>query len=228
VAVLPAVLALAEERGSSGAALIEAFVAGYETACRVGRLIAPGHYDGLGFHATGTVGTFGAAAGCAHLLGLDEEATLHAMGIAATQAAGLKSMFGNMYKPLHAGRAAQAGLLAARLAARGFTAQLDSYSDALVQDPVLASLHARTTVEFQAGWPSTRAVMDIRLMDQTSCSAAHDSGIPATDVADQEMRLEAKFARLAAPVAASGRRRTRPAGQHPGIADRRWITPTAT
>ncbi|HEY0420773.1 MAG TPA: MmgE/PrpD family protein [Acetobacteraceae bacterium] len=153
VAVLPAVLALAEERGSSGAALIEAFVAGYETACRVGRLIAPGHYDGLGFHATGTVGTFGAAAGCAHLLGLDEEATLHAMGIAATQAAGLKSMFGNMYKPLHAGRAAQAGLLAARLAARGFTAQLDSYSDALVQDPVLASLHARTTVEFQAGWP---------------------------------------------------------------------------
>jgi 2-methylcitrate dehydratase PrpD len=72
------------------------------------------------------VGTFGAAAGCAHLLGLDEEQTLHALGIAATQAAGLKSMFGTMCKPLHAGKAAQNGLLAAKLAARGFTARPDS------------------------------------------------------------------------------------------------------
>lgn len=126
VAVLPAVLALAEERGASGQALIAAFVAGYETACRIGLLVAPGHYNRLGFHATGTVGTFGAAAGCAHLLGLSEAQTVHALGIAATQAAGLKSMFGTMCKPLHAGRAAQAGLLAARLAARGFTARPDS------------------------------------------------------------------------------------------------------
>ncbi len=126
VAVLPAVLALAEERGASGAELIAAFVAGYETACRVGRLVAPGHYDGLGFHATGTLGTFGAAAGCAHLLGLDEQRTAHALGIAATQAAGLKSMFGTMCKPLHAGRAAYNGLLAARLAARGFTSRTDA------------------------------------------------------------------------------------------------------
>lgn len=126
VAVLPAVLALAEERGASGEALLAAFVAGYETACRVGLLVAPGHYNTLGFHATGTVGTFGAAAGCAHLLGLNEEQTVHALGIAATQAAGLKSMFGTMCKPLHAGRAAYNGLLAARLAARGFTARPDS------------------------------------------------------------------------------------------------------
>ncbi len=126
VAILPAVLALAETRGSSGADIITAFVAGYETACRIGRTIAPGHYDGLGFHATGTVGTFGAAAACAHLLGLDEARTRHALGIAATSAAGLKSMFGTMCKPLHAGRAAQAGLHAARLAATGFTARPDA------------------------------------------------------------------------------------------------------
>jgi 2-methylcitrate dehydratase PrpD len=126
VAILPAVLALAEATGASGAATMAAFVAGYETACRIGRVMAPGHYDVLGFHATGTVGTFGAAAGCAHLLGLDEERTLHALGIAATQAAGLKSMFGTMCKPLHAGKAAQNGLLAAKLAARGFTARPDS------------------------------------------------------------------------------------------------------
>jgi 2-methylcitrate dehydratase PrpD len=124
-AVLPAVLALAEERGASGAELIAAFVAGTETACRIGRLVAPGHYDGLGFHATGTIGTFGAAMGCAHLLGLDEERTAHALGIAATQAAGLKAMFATMCKPLHAGRAAYNGLLAARLAARGFTSRPD-------------------------------------------------------------------------------------------------------
>ena len=126
VAVLPAVLALGEARGASGAEVMTAFVVGYEVACRVGRALAPGHYDVLGFHATGTVGTFGAAAGCAHLLGLDEEQTLHALGIAATQAAGLKSMFGTMCKPLHAGRAAQNGLLAAKLAARGFVSRVDS------------------------------------------------------------------------------------------------------
>ena len=126
VAILPAVLALAEERGSSGAAVLAAFVAGYETACRVGEVISPGHYDVLGFHPTGTVGVFGAAAAAAHLMGLDEERALHALGIAATQAAGLKSMFGTMCKPLHAGRAAEAGLFAARLAARGFTARPDS------------------------------------------------------------------------------------------------------
>ena len=71
VAILPALLALAEERGSSGADVLTAFVAGYELQCRIGRTIAPGHYDGLGFHATATVGSFGAAAACAHLLGLD-------------------------------------------------------------------------------------------------------------------------------------------------------------
>ncbi len=126
VAILPAVLALAEATHATGAATMAAFVAGYETACRIGRVLAPGHYDVLGFHATGTIGTFGAAAGCAHLLSLTEEQTLHALGIAATQAAGLKSMFGTMCKPLHAGRAAQNGLLAAKLAARGFTARPDS------------------------------------------------------------------------------------------------------
>src|ERR1700730_17629243 len=84
----------------------------------------PGHYT-RGFHATGTVGAFGAAAACAHLLGLDAEATARALGIAGTQSAGLKSQFGTMCKPFHAGKAAQNGLLAARLAARGFSSRGD-------------------------------------------------------------------------------------------------------
>ena len=125
VVLLSALLALAEERGSSGQDVLTAFVAGYELQCRLGLLLAPGHYNTLGFHATGTLGSFGAAAACAHLLGLDAEKFATALGIAGTQAAGLKSMFGTMCKPLHAGKAAYHGLLAARLAQRGFTARAD-------------------------------------------------------------------------------------------------------
>ena len=125
VAILPGLLALAEQRGSGGADVLTAFVAGYELQCRIGGTIAPGHYDVLGFHATATVGSFGAAAACAHLLRLDEDKFALALGIAGTQAAGLKSMFGTMCKPLHAGKASYHGLLAARLAARGFTSRAD-------------------------------------------------------------------------------------------------------
>jgi 2-methylcitrate dehydratase PrpD len=124
VAILPALLALAEVENSSGREVITAFVAGYETACRIGMALQPGHYA-LGFHATATIGSFGAAAACARLLGLGAEATAVALGIAGTQAAGLKSQFGTMCKPFHAGRAAQNGLLAARLAARGFSSRAD-------------------------------------------------------------------------------------------------------
>jgi 2-methylcitrate dehydratase PrpD len=126
VAIIPGLLALAEHRGASGADFIAAFTAGYETACRVGRLVSPSHYR-RGFHATSTVGAIGAAAACANLLRLDAKKTASAFGIAATRAAGLKSMFGTMCKPLHAGSAAQNGLLAAQLVDRGF----DSRQDAL-------------------------------------------------------------------------------------------------
>ena len=86
---------------------------------------APRAITTAGFHATGTVGSFGAAAACARLLGLDADKTAQALGIAGTQAAGLKSQFGTMCKPFHAGKAAQNGLLAARLAARGFSSRAD-------------------------------------------------------------------------------------------------------
>jgi 2-methylcitrate dehydratase PrpD len=125
VAILPALLALAEELDSSGEDVLTAFVAGYELQCRIGRVLAPGHYDVLGFHATATIGGFGAAASCAHLLRLDQEKFATALGIAGTQAAGLKSMFGTMCKPLHAGKASYHGLMSAKLAKRGFTSRTD-------------------------------------------------------------------------------------------------------
>jgi len=124
VAVLPGLLALAELRGSSGREVLAAFVAGYETACHIGAALSPGHYA-QGFHSTATIGSFGAAAACARLLGLDAATIATALGIAGTQAAGLKSQFGTMCKPFHAGKAAQNGLLAARLASRGFSSRTD-------------------------------------------------------------------------------------------------------
>ncbi|HZT52321.1 MAG TPA: MmgE/PrpD family protein [Stellaceae bacterium] len=312
VVILPALLALAEAEGLSGRALLAAFAAGYETLCRVGVLVAPGHYA-LGFHATATVGSFGAAAGCAHLLRLDPARTAVALGIAATQAAGLKSMFGTMCKPLHAGKAAQNGLLAARLAARGFssrpdvlecgqgfaathgpdyhpeaalgaapggwylrgnlfkyhaacylthapiecaravarrpgfaadqvreivlrvdrgadkvcniprprtgleakfslrqtvamalagvdTASLESYSAARCAEPGLVALRERLRIEFQEGWPTSRATLAVTMADGARLEAEHDSGIAAADVAAQGRRIEAKFMSLAAPI----------------------------
>jgi 2-methylcitrate dehydratase PrpD len=121
VPVLPALLALAEDLDLDGKAFLTAFVAGFEAECMVGRLMAPEHYS-RGFHATGTVGTFGAAAACAAALDLTHDQWQTAFGIAGTQAAGLKSMFGTMCKPLHAGKAASNGLSAALLAQQGFTA----------------------------------------------------------------------------------------------------------
>jgi 2-methylcitrate dehydratase PrpD len=118
---MPAVLAIAEQDERSGAAVLAATVAGIEAECRLGALVNPRHYQ-AGFHATGTLGTFGAAAGVAWLLALEHGQWLHAMGLAGTQAAGLKSAFGTMAKPLHAGKAAADGLLAALLARGGFTA----------------------------------------------------------------------------------------------------------
>ena len=268
MAILPALLALAEDRGSSGADVLTAFVAGYELQCRIGKAIAPGHYDGLGFHATATVGSFGAAAACAHLLGLDADRFATALGIAGTQAAGLKSMFGTMCKPLHAGKAAYHGLIAAKLAARGCTSRTDVIEcvqgvarthspdfnpQRALDDPpggwwIAANLfkyhascymtHAaiesarklrdahgfapdqveridvhleescdricnipapRTGLEAKFSLRLTTA-MGLALRDGSRFTARHDSGIPATDVAQQGTRLEAKFAALVDPV----------------------------
>lgn len=124
VAVMPAVLTVALSEGKSLEDALRAFVIGYEVACRVGEMTGDAHYE-AGWHATATVGTFGAAAGVAHLLGLDAERTAHALGLASTLTAGLKSQFGTMGKPLHAGRAAQNGTKATRWAARGFVSRPD-------------------------------------------------------------------------------------------------------
>jgi len=113
--ILSAALALAEERRASGADLLTAFVVGVEIEAKLGRAVNPAHYE-VGWHATGSVGAFGAAVAAGKLLGLDETRMCHAIGLAATQPVGLREMFGSMTKSFHPGRAAQNGLFAALLA----------------------------------------------------------------------------------------------------------------
>ena len=118
--VAAALLALAEYRPVHGSAFIHAFALGVEVECRIGNAVYPSHYD-VGWHITGTTGVFGAAAASASVLGLTEAQTIWALGIAATQASGLREMFGSMCKPLHPGMAAKNGLYAALLAQHDFT-----------------------------------------------------------------------------------------------------------
>jgi 2-methylcitrate dehydratase PrpD len=312
VTVVPALLALGEQTRASGRLFIESFVAGYETAGRIGRLVAPTHYL-KGFHVTGTVGSFSATAAAGRMLGLSDRQLAVAFGIAATQAAGLKANFGTMCKPLHAGTASEHGLRAARLAAKGFTARgdalecdqgfassqsdglnakaalgeppsgwhlrnnlfkyhaacylthapiecakeirlksnfppervakillridsgsdkvcnianpttgleakfslrqtvamaltgvdtaaLDSFTDAVTQEPRMKALRDKMAIEFKPNWSHSLAEMAIQLDDGTMIEATHDSGIPWADVTRQRQALEAKFEALVTPV----------------------------
>ena len=320
VTVVPALLALGEQTKASGRLFIESFVAGYETSGRVGRLVSPSHYQ-KGFHVTGTVGSFAATAAAGRMLGLNDEQLAVAFGIAATQAAGLKSNFGTMCKPLHAGTASEHGLRAARLAARGFTARgdslecdqgfassqsdhlnaeaalgeppsgwhlrnnlfkyhaacylthapiecakeirlknnfppervrkillridsgadkvcnipnpttgleakfslrqtvamaltgvdtanLDSFNEAVTQEPRIKDLRDKMAIEFQPHWAHSLAEMAIQLDDGTTIEVTHDSGIPWPDLEKQRQAIETKFDSLVTPLlGAAGARR---------------------
>ena len=118
--VWPAVLAAAEERGTSGRETLAAFVLGAEAACRVAMSVHPWHYD-MGWHITGTAGVFGAAAGVGRILNLDAGQMNMAIGAGGTFAAGVREVFGSHAKALHPAKAASNGLQAAYLAQYGFT-----------------------------------------------------------------------------------------------------------
>lgn len=118
--VFGAALAVAEHVGASGLELLRASALGLEVCTRIGDAVNPAHYSG-GWHATATLGHFGSVTAAGVLLGLTSQQMIHALGIAGTQAAGLKAPFGTMTKPLHAGHAARNGVVAAMLASRGFT-----------------------------------------------------------------------------------------------------------
>lgn len=120
VCVLPAALATAEVSGKSGKDLLAAYQVGVEVECKIAESISPRHYED-GFHSTGTCGVFGSASACARLNGLDSVHTARALAIAASHAAGLRENFGTMMKPFQAGHATESGIVAADLAAIGWT-----------------------------------------------------------------------------------------------------------
>ena len=120
IPALAASLAVAERKGASGAEFLEAFLTGFEVECKIAEAIDPDHYR-RGFHSSGTIGAFGAAACAAKLLKLDAAAVAHTLTITSSLSAGIRVNFGSMTKPLHVGRAAENGVFAAELGSRGFT-----------------------------------------------------------------------------------------------------------
>ena len=119
--ILPALIALADETGASGRDFIAAYVAGFETECKIGLGVHLYHYT-HGWHPTATLGVFGSAAACAKLMRLPDDKIATALAIAASLASGIKANFGTMVKPLHVGHCTRNGLFAALLARDGFTA----------------------------------------------------------------------------------------------------------
>jgi 2-methylcitrate dehydratase PrpD len=119
VLVMPVVLALGEELGLSGQDAITAYCVGFETTARISLNMGHDHY-GKGWHSTSSAGTMGSTAAAAKCLGLDEQKTRYAIGLGASQAAGLRGNFGTQAKPFHPGNACRSGVMAAKLAQKGY------------------------------------------------------------------------------------------------------------
>lgn len=275
VTVVPALLALGEQMKASGRLFIESFVAGYETSGRVGRLVAPSHYQ-KGFHVTGTVGSFSAAAAAGRMLGLTAKGftarsdSLECdQGFASSQSDHLETkaalgeppqgwhLRNNLFKyhaacylthaPIECAKEIRlksnfppervqkillridsgadrvcniphptTGLEAkfslrqtVAMALTGVdTANLDSYNEAVTQDPRIKTLRDKMAIDFKPGWTHSFAEMAIQLDDGTTIEVAHDSGIPWADLAKQRQALETKFDSLVTPLlGAAGARR---------------------
>lgn len=172
--LVPAALATAELSHSPGRALVDAYVVGFEIESRLGNVMNPRHYHERGWHCTSSIGTLGAAAAAARILGLDAGETGHAFGIAASAACGLKENMGTMVKPLHAGMAARNGIMAARLARRGFTSSeqaLDGPQGYLTaMDSQLATLDL-AVADLGQRWEILQTGITVKLYP--SCAATH-------------------------------------------------------
>src|SRR5262244_608459 len=171
--ILPALFSLAERTPVSGADFILAYAAGFEAGIRSG-LTAPGHHNG-GWHLTGTLGAIAAAVAGGKLIGLDAQKLTYAMGIAATQAAGMQQNRGTMCKSFHAGKAAQSGVLAALLAERGFDSSQEIiegergfariYSDVATPERLTAGLGESWLIESNGHKPYACGVVLHPLID---------------------------------------------------------------
>src|SRR5436190_7367638 len=207
-ALVPAALAAGELTGAPGSRLLDAYVAGFEIECRLGMVMNPRHYHQRGWHCTSSIGTLGAAAAAARVLGLDAQRTRHALGIAASAACGLKENLGTMVKPLHAGLAARNGVMAARLAERGFTASphaLDGPQGYLAAMDSEGSSLETATCDLGSRWEIVETGVSVKLYP--SCAATHPpldalldlqhrEGFTAADVVAVDVEVDSMTPRL--------------------------------
>jgi 2-methylcitrate dehydratase PrpD len=187
---LATVLSLVPETAPPGAAFLGAFAAGCEAQLRIGCAISPAHYD-HGWHITGTCGVFGAAVAASALLGLDAETTARALSLAATMTAGHREAFGTMTKPLHAGKAAANGVLAARLAAAGLTGP----ADPLGAGGVLEILAARVDRDaLGLGWPEGhRWELELNTIKTYPCGVVAHPAMDAAIIAHAQLAGQAEI-----------------------------------
>jgi 2-methylcitrate dehydratase PrpD len=185
VALVPALFALAEARGLSGTAVAEAYIAGFEVQARLCKAMNPQHYA-AGWHSTGTVGTVGAAAAAAKLLGFDKDHIRTAIAISTSAAGGLRANFGSMMKPFHAGLAASNGVRAATLAERGFTSGETIFDGARSYPEIFAGEGGVTTLPdglFGADQPLEILESGIAFKRFACCGAIHTALDAAIDLA---------------------------------------------
>ncbi|HEV7984328.1 MAG TPA: MmgE/PrpD family protein [Xanthobacteraceae bacterium] len=218
--VLAALFALAERAPVSGADLMLAYAVGFEAGVRSGRA-APGHHKG-GWHLTGTLGSIAAGVAAGKLIGLDAQRLTYAMGIAATQAAGMQQNRGTSCKSFHAGKAAANGVLAALLAERGFDSTQEIiegrkgfsriYSDVAAPDLLTAGLADRWVIETNGHKPYACGVVLHPLIDAMIALRDRDDIAPETvseiklrvhpfvlaitDVVEPQSGLQSKFSTI--------------------------------
>ncbi|EFK09396.1 MmgE/PrpD family protein [delta proteobacterium NaphS2] len=218
VCLAPAVVAVGEFMHVSGRELIVAFALGFEIATRVGAALGLSHYE-HGWHATATVGRFGAAAGAAKLLGLNPDEIVNAFGLAGTQVGGLRQSFGTMGKPFHAGKAAMDGALAALLAKRGFESASEIFEgqfgigSVYSDNPDLTKLTENLGVEYQilnvafkpyaaalATHPAIEAILDIKEKESIDANDVSDVRVDVAKLLlnvisneNPKARLDCKF-----------------------------------
>jgi aconitate decarboxylase len=199
---LPACLAVAQAKNASGAELLTALAAGYEIGLRVGICAGVSHSTS-GYHVSGTVGPVGAAAAAGRLLQLTPVQCAHALGIGATQAAGLYgARMGAMTKRFHAGRASQSGVLSAYLAERGFTGALDALEAPF--GGFMSTLNGQfdaTTILSGLGevWETTR----VGLKAYAACASAHTTIDSVRELRSRGLRAD-NLARLTVYMSKKG------------------------
>jgi len=185
--LVPALLAVAEERDASGQDFIAAYVAGFEAQLRLARLVQPGHVR-RGWFPAATIGVFGAAAACAHILRLDVAQTAQALSLASMSSAGVMAHAGTMTKPMAAGQAARNGVLAAALASVGFTAADDGIGDRRGFIAVLGEANDKDPATVLAQWGEPYEVCETaRNLKRYPCCGVNQSSIDlAIDIVRQE------------------------------------------